>query len=119
MIRKRTWVQRRNALLGQMQKGRIFIFVIAVIAVIFVAVWFIAKKKPHVPSLPVVGVCKPLRTGLRRLGNSGELQFDISVQDFRVMEGSADAPPFLHGFTLTPTAGRSKLTISFGKEEFP
>jgi hypothetical protein len=72
------------------------------------------RNKPIVPILPVVSVCKPLKPGMRRIGNNYGIQFDFDNSHLSVHERVEDAPPFAHGFYLQPSGGKSGLNISFG-----
>jgi hypothetical protein len=51
---------------------------------------------------------------MRRIGDGPGFQFDVSEKDFRISEGTQDAPPFAHGFRLELRNSTSALDISFG-----
>jgi hypothetical protein len=50
------------------------------------------------------------------MGNSRGFQFNAVVTDFQIHEGTQDAAPLAHGFSLNPTNGTSRLGISFGSD---
>lgn len=73
---------------------------------------FHVSKKPVAPALPVVSSCKELKPGMRRISEQYAFQFnapkkdqygfqfDVPEKDFTIHEGTQDAPPGLHGFSL-------------------
>lgn len=69
------------------------------------------------PFVPVVSVCKTLEPGIRRIGNEYGIQFDVATSDLHIHEGVEDAPPFTHGFGLTPKNSTSVLEISYGDNQ--
>ena len=78
---------------------------------------FIVPSKPVAPFVPVVSVCKTLKPGIRRIGNEYGIQFDVATSDLSIHEGVEDAPPFTHGFGLTPKNSTSVLEISYGDNQ--
>lgn len=50
------------------------------------------------------------------MGNGSGFQFDAIAADFRIIEGTQDAPPFGRGFSLVPADSSSQLSISFSGE---
>jgi hypothetical protein len=94
--------------------------ILATIAIALVCLGYfrvIAYKKPHAPKPPTIAVCEPLKPGIRRLGDPYGFQFDVSVQDFSIVEGTQDMPPFAHGFAAIPRNSMSALNISYGSGE--
>ena len=71
------------------------------------------NKKPVAPVVPVVSSCKGLKPGMRRISeqygfqfnvpknDQHGFQFDVSEKNFTIHEGTKDAPPGLHGFSLS------------------
>jgi hypothetical protein len=74
----------------------------------------LVRNKPIGPVVPVVSVCKPLKPGMKRIGNQYGIQFDVATKDLSIHEGVEDAPPSAHGFYLGINGSKSGLNISFG-----
>ncbi|MGH9515546.1 MAG: hypothetical protein ACRD3P_07695 [Terriglobales bacterium] len=79
---------------------------------------FFIRNKPIRPAVPVVSVCKPLKSGMRRIGNQSGIQFDVSTSDLSIHDPVEDAPPFAHSVYLYRSHRKSYLGIFFGPLEF-
>ena len=74
-------------------------------------------EKPVAPAVVTVGSCKALRPGMRRVGETDGVQFDAPVSEFALYEGSTDAPPIIHSFSLRPKNSKSTMDISIGSQQ--
>ena len=75
--------------------------------------FFVFRKSPGPPPLPVISSCKAVEPGFRRVGD--HYQFDVPINGFIVNEGTQDTPPFIHGFRLKVRDSAAVLSISFGE----
>jgi hypothetical protein len=83
-------------------------------------IYLAIHNKRAAPVAPVIATCETLKPGLglRRIGEQEGLQFDILEREFRIHEGTQDAPPFVHAFYIRPQHSESSLNISFGPPEW-
>lgn len=94
---------------------RIWVLIGIVVALICAGLFILVRSKnPQAPPVPVISDCKPLATGMRRVGSGPGIQFDVLTSGFRISEGATDAAPFIHGFDVKEKTGLSALQIDFG-----
>jgi hypothetical protein len=82
---------------------------------VLVAAYLGAKaiSKPHPPRAAFISICKNPAPGMTRIGGESWFQFDVPTLDFKIHEGTTDAPPLIYGWDIKPKNGTSGMEISF------
>src|ERR1700761_5981763 len=90
----------------------------AIGTIVSLLIWlYVASHKPAASAIVRVAACKPIPPGMRRVGEKSGFQFDVDKQNVSVREGTVDAYPLIHSFSIKPRDTNSVLNISFNRPD--